>query len=123
MSFRFLCALLITGSVSAQEGKNQYVILDLQNCIQKVRKANLPESFCKTTPLPFDQRHIEMLPAENGNTYYLMSSKGEETDGLELLCYRCTIKKDWKGDCGRYTSVRGNESWAKKCPTAPKQSP
>ena len=121
MSVRILCALLICGPIfsNAQEPKSRYIIIDQNKCVEIAKQSKLPNSFCKSGQLPFDQRRFQAIQTESGGgTFYVLASNGNETDELELLCFRCTIK-NWQGECGRFTSVRGNESWAKKCPEAP----
>lgn len=57
-----------------------------------------------------------LLPSRNLGVGFFKISASAEEDQLELLCYRCVLKKEIKSSCGRYSNVWGNQDHILKCP-------
>lgn len=119
MSFRYVCKILIiilaiTSAKSEEmlDKKTSYVHGGLQNissCNIKLNAKSLPKE-CQSS----ERYDFVMTAGENGTLTSLPTMS--ETDELELLCYRCVLKKVEKSSCGRYANIWDKPSKISKCP-------
>lgn len=115
MPILVICSILMSFIACAEEGKNiqnQFVLVPVEKCMAV--KDKQARELCSAHAFPGDVTQYKLVPGSYGKASVRMMST--ETDGVELLCYRCSLKKVAQESCGRYKSVWGNEAWVKQCP-------
>jgi|GEM_PF-6420783 len=118
MPILILFALLASFSVEAQTVSNtKFVLLPASVCLEPHSRE--VEAICRTKSFSGDVSLLKLVPSTTDRNVFASFERGAESDDMELLCYRCSLKKKQKSDCGRYSQIWGQEKWASKCPESP----
>ncbi len=119
MPIFIICALLISSVALAEEPTkyhNQFLLVPVEKC-NNPKDESTRDLCSKILEFPGDITKFKLAPGTEGQaSVQLRFDQSTEADDMELLCYRCSLKKVPQVTCGRYKTIWGDAAWAKQCP-------